>query len=59
MEAFDAEMEPMLVEVEGRVLRLEGSVEAQYAEWRRLMREIYAEEVGLATAPPVTTPQRD
>ena len=47
------------MEVEGEVVKLSGSIEAQYAEWRRLMREIYAEEVGLATAPPATTPQRD
>jgi hypothetical protein len=37
----------MLVEVEGRVLRLEGSAEAQYAEWRKLLHEIFSEEVSL------------
>ena len=46
-QSFDAEMEPMLVEVEGRVLRLEGSAEAQYAEWRKLLHEIFSEEVSL------------
>jgi len=46
-QSFDAEMEPMLVEVEGRVLRLEGSAEAQYAEWRKLLHDIFSEEVSL------------
>ena len=46
--SFDAEMEPILVEVEGRTLRLEGSAEAQYAEWRRLLVEIFAAETGLS-----------
>ena len=45
--SFDAEMAPLLVEVEGRTLRLEGSAETQYAEWRRLLREIFASEIGL------------
>ena len=46
-QSFDAEIEPMLVEVEGRVLRLEGSAEAQYSEWRELLHEIFTEEVSL------------
>jgi len=46
-QSFDAEMEPILVEVEGRVLRLEGSAEAQYAAWRKLLHEIFTEEVSL------------
>lgn len=46
-QSFDAEIEPMLVEVEGRVLRLEGSAEAQYAEWRELLHQIFTEEASL------------
>ena len=37
----------MLDEVEGRTLRLTGSAESQYAEFRRLLREIFAQETGL------------
>ena len=40
-------MEPLLVEVEGKVLQLTGSVESQYASWRELLREIFATETGL------------
>jgi hypothetical protein len=49
--SFDAEMEPLLVEVDGQTLRLEGSAETQYAEWRRLLAEIFATETGLPVDP--------
>ncbi len=42
-----SDMAPLLVEVEGKVLRLTGSVENQYASWRELLREIFAAETGL------------
>ncbi len=42
-----SDMAPLLVEVEGKVLQLTGSVEAQYASWRELLREIFATETGL------------
>jgi hypothetical protein len=45
--SFDAEIEPVVVEVEGQTLRLEGSAEAQFAEWRRLLSEIFGKETGL------------
>ena len=53
--SVDAEIAPMLVEVEGRTLRLEGSAQAQYAEWRRLLAEIFREETGLGPEPPETS----
>ena len=49
--SFDAEMSPVLVEVEGQTLKLEGSAEAQFAEWRRLLGEIFASETGLPADP--------
>ena len=40
---------------------LSGSVDAQYAEWRRTLRELFAAETGLPTtasaAPPVSSPE--
>ena len=45
--SLDAEVEPILDEVEGRTLELSGSAETQYAEFRNLLREIFATEVGL------------
>jgi hypothetical protein len=45
--SFDAEIKPVVIEVEGEVVKLTGSLESQYSEWRRLLREIYATETGL------------
>ena len=49
--SFDSEVAPLLVEVEGRTLRLTGSVEAQYATWRQLMRDFFIAETGLPIDP--------
>jgi hypothetical protein len=49
--SFDVEIQPVLIEIEGKTLRLEGSAEAQYAEWRRLLAELFASETGLLPAP--------
>jgi len=45
--SFSSEAQPLVVEVEGEVHELTGSAEAQYAQWRDLMRKIYASETGL------------
>ena len=51
--SFQTEAAPLVVDVEGRTLRLTGTAEEQYAEWRRLLHELYKEETGLVpTAPP-------
>jgi hypothetical protein len=44
--SFGQEIEPATVTVAGETRRLEGSAATQYAEWRRLMREIYEAETG-------------
>jgi len=51
-DSFQSEVAPMVVDVEGRTLQLKGSAEEQYAEWRRLLKELYENETGL----PATTP---
>jgi hypothetical protein len=51
--SFQTEAAPLVVDVEGRTLRLTGTAEEQYAEWRRLLHELYREETGLVpTTPP-------
>jgi len=45
-QSFDAEAQPLVVEVEGQTRRLTGSAEQKYQEWRRILREIYAAETG-------------
>ena len=42
---------PVLIEVEGRTVKLEGSAETQFGEWRRLLREIFAAETGFPLDP--------
>ena len=49
--SFDSEVEPMVMEVDGRVLRLSGSVETQYETWRHLLSSIWSDETGLPTDP--------
>jgi len=46
-ESFSSEAGPMVVEVEGETHELTGSAEAQYAQWRALLKRIYASETGL------------
>lgn len=53
--SFDAEVEPMLIEVEGRTLRLEGSVEAQYAEWQEILQRMLRHETGVQPDPDTVT----
>jgi hypothetical protein len=48
--SFNAEVDPIVVEVEGEVVKLTGTLDAQYQNWRQLLRQIYAEEVGLPVA---------
>lgn len=49
-DSFQAEVQPMVVDVEGRTLQLKGSAEEQYAEWRRLLKDLYEHETGLPAA---------
>jgi hypothetical protein len=65
-DSFQAEVQPIVIDVEGRTLQLKGSAEEQYAEWRRLLKEMYENETGLPASagstasgsdvPPSTTP---
>lgn len=49
--SFGSEAATQTVEVEGRTLKLTGTAEEQYREWRRLLAKIYSEETGTSTAP--------
>jgi hypothetical protein len=41
-----------VVEVEGRSLRLTGTAEEQYREWRRMLREYQVDEAPAQNAEP-------
>lgn len=45
-ESFSQEAKPLVVEVDGETHRLTGSAESQYAQWRQLLKKIYATETG-------------
>ncbi len=49
--SFDSEVQELLFDVEGEVLRLKGSVETQYASWRQILRDLFAAETGIAVDP--------
>ncbi|MGW8368992.1 MAG: hypothetical protein ACWGPN_09975, partial [Gammaproteobacteria bacterium] len=54
--SLEAEVRPVVVDIEGQTVELSGSVEAQYAEWRRLLRDIYVLETGIEVASDGATP---
>ena len=49
--SFSSEAEPLVVEVVGETVRLTGTAEEQYRQWRKMLREIYASETGFPVAP--------
>lgn len=49
-ESFGSEMQPVVMEFEGKKYELTGSAEEQYKRWRELLREIYYAETGFAPA---------
>jgi hypothetical protein len=50
-QSFSIEAKPLVIDVEGEEHELTGSAEAQYQQWRELMKRIYASETGLITTP--------
>jgi hypothetical protein len=57
--SFQSEVQPIVVDIEGRTLELRGSAEEQYAEWRELLKQLYENETGQpATSPPPAAPGR-
>jgi hypothetical protein len=44
--SFKGDVAPIVDEVDGHTVKLSGSVETQYAEWRKTLRELFAAETG-------------
>lgn len=55
--AAEAELVPTTIELENQTLRLQGSVDEQYTELRRILRRVYFEDMGLEPPEPVVDPQ--
>jgi hypothetical protein len=47
---FSSVVEPMLIELDGETLQLEGSIEDQYAQWQELLEKIFESETGFSPA---------
>lgn len=43
-ESFNAEVAPMVLDIEGQTVKLTGSAEEQYLAWRQLLKDIYISE---------------
>ena len=46
-QSFDREARPLVTNIAGRVIKLDGSLADQYRAWRVLLEEIYRSETGL------------
>ncbi|MDE0371239.1 MAG: hypothetical protein OXI73_01650 [Rhodospirillales bacterium] len=58
-QSFDEEIKPIVVEIEGVQHRFTGTVEAQYEDWRELLRQIYLQETGFDSVQMYTDVLRD
>jgi hypothetical protein len=45
-ESFDDDVKPLVVEIQGTQHRLTGTADAQYDEWRQLLRDLFISETG-------------
>ena len=50
-ESFEAEMQPVTMEFEGKQYKLTGPAEEQFKHWKLLLRQIYLAETGFEPAP--------
>jgi len=48
---FNNEVAPTAMDVSGTVVKLSGTLDTQYSEWRTILQRIFALETGLAPAP--------
>ena len=52
----DDALEEVLQQSKAERLRLTGTAEDQYREWRKMLKQLYLEETGSAAAPPPAPP---
>jgi hypothetical protein len=46
-DSFEGEVAPLVMDIEGVTVKLTGSLDEQFDDWRRLLREIYDAETGM------------
>jgi hypothetical protein len=54
-ESFGADMEPIILDIQGQTHELTGTAQEQYRQWRGLLKEIYLRETGIV--PPDVVPE--
>ena len=47
-ESFTAEVEPLKLELDGEVIRFQGTIEEQYSQWQELLETIFETETGMS-----------
>ena len=57
--SLEAEITPQVIELDDRTVMLSGNVEDQYAQWRKVLAEIYRAEVGALALPDDPPAQAD
>ena len=57
--SFDSEVQPIVMQVEGELVKLTGSLAVQYSDWRNMLRKIYAAETGLPLADSNAVPEME
>ncbi len=50
-QSLQADVQPLVVEVDGETLELTGTLDEQYTQWRVLLKDIYEEDIGLPSEP--------
>ncbi|MCW8932109.1 MAG: hypothetical protein OQL19_17990 [Gammaproteobacteria bacterium] len=45
-DSFATEIDPIVIDIEGKTTKLTGSADQQYAKWKQLLKEIYHKETG-------------
>ncbi len=46
-QSLGAEITPFVMDIEGKTIELTGTANTQYQQWRKILKEIYAEETGI------------
>lgn len=57
--SLEAEITPQVIELDDRTVMLSGNVEDQYAQWRKVLEELYRAEVGSLEMPEDTVGTTD
>ncbi len=50
-DSFSADVDPIVIEVEGQTVRLTGTVQAKYQQWREVIAKLYVAETGIMPEP--------